>query len=99
MPFPVESIQLLLDMVRGILPFNLVSSIKATLAIANYLVTIFDANALPMSATPEMSLEKALRMVKDQHTSHMATASAINTSLLSYILKLAFQWISEHIQS
>ena len=25
--------------------------------------------------------------------------SAINTSLLSYILKLAFEWISEHIQS
>jgi hypothetical protein len=62
-------------------------------------VSIFDTNTLPMSATPELSLEKALRMVKDQHTAHVATTSSINTSLLSYILKLAFEWISQHIQS
>jgi hypothetical protein len=86
-------------MVRGTTPFNLLTSIKAVLAIAEYSVSSFDANALPMSATPELSLEKALRMVKDQHTAHVATASPINTSLLSYIMKLAMEWIGEHIQS
>ena len=47
----------------------------------------------------EGSLENALRMVTDQHTAHVATASGINTSLLSYILKLAFVWIFQQIQS
>jgi hypothetical protein len=99
MTFPIDAINTLLAMVRGTTPFNLLASIKAVLAIAEYSVSLFDANASPMSATPELSLEKALRMVKDQHTAHVATASSINTSLLSYILKLAMEWISSKIQS
>ena len=97
--FPIDAIDTLLNMVRGTLPFNLVAAIKAALAIAEYATSLFDANALPMSATPELSLEKALHMVKEQHQAHVATASSINTSLLSYILKLAFEWISQHFQS
>ena len=60
---------------------------------------LFDADSLPMSATSELSPEKALRLAKDQHTAYTATASTINTSMLSYILKLAFGWISDRIQS
>ena len=50
------------------------------------------SHGLPTSATPELSLEKALLMVKEQHEAHVATALAINTTLLSY-------WMSQHIQS
>jgi hypothetical protein len=43
--------------------------------------------------------QSSLRMVNEKHTAHVATASEINTSLLSYILKLAFEWIGTKLQS
>ena len=94
MTFPIDAINTLLSMVRGTTSFNLLASIKAVLAIAEYSVSLFDANALPMSAKSELSLEKALQMVKEQHAAHVATASSINTALLSYILKLGFHYLA-----
>jgi hypothetical protein len=80
-------------MVRGEIPFALVPAIKAALKLAEYVTNLFDAkNALPMSPTPDLDLEKALAMVIQQ-TSEISP-KGINTSLLQYVLVQVMQWLA-----
>jgi hypothetical protein len=91
--FPLDAISELLAMVRGTTPFALIPAIKDTLAIAEYGIGIFDAKTLPMSDTPDFSLEDALVLVRAQHTDKHV--KALNTSVWQYLVQLILQWLAQ----
>jgi hypothetical protein len=100
MTFPIDAINTLLAMVRRTVPFNLSAAFAAGLEIANYLQSVFGtASITSITETPDFTFEKALQYVKDQHEASVKTASVINASYLTYIIKMLAQWIIDNLQS
>lgn len=89
---PIDAITTLLDMVRGTIPFDLITAIKAALEIAEYVKSLFGIQAVP-AAAQTMSLEAALESVANQHSG--ASAQAIDPSIWLIIIKLIMEWISQ----
>lgn len=108
MILPIDSINLLLAMVRGTTPFQLVPAIQAALEIAQYLTTLFNAKTiLPFAETRKFGLEEALAEVARQHTKDQAyhakhgivhtQSLGVSASLLYFVLKQVFAWISTKV--
>ncbi len=91
--FPITDVSLLLDMVRGTTPFNLVVALKATLNIATYAVGLFDAKSLPVSETPDFSLEECLMLLKACGTG--AHTEAVNSGLWQLVIQMVLEWLSQ----
>lgn len=89
--FPIDAVNTLLDMVRGVTPFNLVAAIQAALEVANYIQSVFSATSVGKDQS--MSLEEALSAAKAHHDG--VSAEAISPELLTLIVQLVMKWISD----
>lgn len=94
---PVDDIKLLIDMIRGAVPFDLVTAVKAGLSVANYILGLL-GNATTASVAAESSDEDlacALEtLLPGGDVSKAGLFDGTRRPVLEALLKMVITWLA-----
>lgn len=98
MSFPAQALETILNMIRGIEPFDLSKALQAVLAIAQYASELFSgADAEAASVPDHMTLEDACVALEAYKSGEVVAAGLGQKVLLQLVLKYAMKWLSDYL--
>ncbi len=96
MSFPAQALETILNMIRGVEPFDLTKALTAVLEIAKYASELF-SEAEAVTVPSNYSLEDACVALKAYESGEVVAAGLGQKVLLQLVLKMALKWISEYL--
>lgn len=98
MSFPAQALETILNMIRGVEPFDLAKALTAVLEIAKYASELFSgAEAEDVTVPANYSLEDACVALEAYKSGEVVAAGLGQKVLLQLVLKMALKWISDYL--